>query len=158
MTNIIANIIGNVAPTIAKALDGPLTGSAVSFICNALGLPTDTSEAAIAQTIQNNPQALVELKKAELAFQQHLSDNQIELYKSTLADKDSARNMRTQLRDRFPDFLAFLIVMGFFSVIYLVWVKDMVPPDTKDLANVLFGIAGAKFSSVVDFYFGSSRE
>lgn len=151
-------LVAQAAPTIAQALGGPLAGSAVGFICNALGLPANTPEKDLEQTIQNNPNVVADLKKAEMDFKKHLDDNKIELSRLSMADKASARQMRIELKDIFPNILATVIVIGFFTVVYLVWEKDVVPPDTKDLANILFGVLAAKFSSIVDFFFGSSRD
>lgn len=151
-------LVSQAAPTIARALGGPLAGSAVSFICDALGLPPNTPEEKIEQKIKEDPNVIADLRKAELAFQQHLDDNKIELSRIVMADKQSARAMHLQLKDLFPNMLASVIVFGFFLVVYLVWEKDAVPPDTKDLANILFGVLAAKFSSIVDFYYGSSRD
>ena len=64
----IKGLIGTLAPTIGKALGGPLGGAAAQTIASVLGCKTD--EKSITTAIQAaTPEQLAEIKKAELDFQ-----------------------------------------------------------------------------------------
>jgi hypothetical protein len=106
-------ILGVAAPSIGAALGGPLGGLAGTFVSKALGV--DTDEAAL-EKLNTDPAALVALKQAELAFKQHLDDNQISLEQIAAADRDSARDRESQVRDNMPGRLAWLLIGGFIAV------------------------------------------
>ena len=52
--------------------------------------------------------------------------------------------------------LAFLIVIGFFVLLFLLSVKP-VPETNKDMFNILIGCLASAFAGIVGFYFGSSQ-
>ena len=52
--------------------------------------------------------------------------------------------------------IALLIVMGFFYILYHL-LSAPIPPENKDLVNVLLGVlSGTGFAAVISYYFGSS--
>lgn len=59
-------LIGKAAPTLATMLGGPLAGSAVGMIANALGQPGADQDDLI-NILEADPGRLVDLKEAELA-------------------------------------------------------------------------------------------
>jgi hypothetical protein len=81
-------IIGVAAPTIGGALGGPLGGLAGSFVSKALSV--DDEAAAVAK-LETDPGAMLALKSAELDFQKHLEDCNIELEQITADDRKDAR-------------------------------------------------------------------
>ncbi len=65
----IKGVVGTVAPVLATALGGPLAGTAVQAIAQALGLTDDATEAQVAQTLQKaTPEQLLAIKQADQAF------------------------------------------------------------------------------------------
>ena len=55
----------------------------------------------------------------------------------------------------FKYILGGLIVVGFFTMIYLL-IKSSVPEPNKDLLNLVVGALIGSFASVVGYFFGSS--
>jgi hypothetical protein len=55
----------------------------------------------------------------------------------------------------FKYILGGLIVIGFFTLLYLL-VKSSVPEPNKDLLNLVVGALIGSFASVVGYFFGSS--
>jgi|GEM_PF-3021682 len=53
MWNNLKGLIGNVAPTIATALGGPLAGGAVKLLTGALGLKDKATESQIMDAVAN---------------------------------------------------------------------------------------------------------
>jgi len=52
--------------------------------------------------------------------------------------------------------LALIIVVGFFFVLYAL-MNHGVPPENRDLVNILLGLLGGTgFAGVITYYFGSS--
>ena len=58
-------------------------------------------------------------------------------------------------KDKFQIALGALIVIGFFSLLILLSVVK-VPPENKDLLNIVVGGLIAAFATIVGYYFGSS--
>lgn len=58
-------------------------------------------------------------------------------------------------KDIFQYVLGGLIVIGFFTLLYLLAVSE-VPEKNKDLLNLVVGALIGSFASVVSYYFGSS--
>lgn len=55
--------------------------------------------------------------------------------------------------------LTYLITIGFFSiVIILFYGANTINPSEKDLISMLFGVLIGKWSTIIDFWFGSSRK
>lgn len=52
--------------------------------------------------------------------------------------------------------LAALIVLAFFGVVVLLVIKG-IPPENKDMFNLLLGALIAAFTAVVQYWFGSSK-
>lgn len=72
-------ILTSLAPTIAKALTGPLLGVATGWLAKKLGIP-DASLDAINNALNNmSPADQLRLKEMELEFQKFMADNGIKL-------------------------------------------------------------------------------
>ena len=59
-------------------------------------------------------------------------------------------------KDIFQYCLAAVIVSGFFFLVYFVFIKGL-PPENKDVAYLLVGAAIAVFTSVVNYFFASTK-
>lgn len=72
----LTDILQDVAPTIARALGGPLVGAAVSFLSSKLGVPAEQVEQAVAGM---SPADLVKMKELDYQFQQNMAEIGIKL-------------------------------------------------------------------------------
>ena len=52
--------------------------------------------------------------------------------------------------------LASLIVIGFFVLLYILTTTE-VPPENKDALNLVIGALIGSFTSIISYYFGSSK-
>jgi hypothetical protein len=150
-------LIGKEAPTIARALGGPLAGDAVEFLCKFFGLPTDSTKDDLIKQIQEGSLDALEMQKANLEYEKHLDDNKIEMRRLDAAELDSARKMRIDLKDNFPNFLASLVTVGFFAIFYIVW-QTAIPDINRSTIDMLIGALISRFGTVFDFYFGNSHK
>lgn len=157
------SIIGSVAPTIATALGGPLAGTAVNAVSQAvLGKPGGT-QAEIAEAVakSGNPEMLEKLKEAELQYAAKMKELGIDLEKIVVKDRMSARIREIALKDMTPKILALSYTMGYFLILYYLWRNGMPTFDNpnysvKDLINTLLGVLSAAQMSIISYYFGSS--
>jgi hypothetical protein len=149
-------LLGQIAPTIATALGGPLAGIAVKTLSAVLlghenGSQEDVSAAISAAT----PDQLVALKKIDADFKAHMKELDIDLERIAAGDRDSARQMQRETKDWVPKLLAIVITIGFFGI--LVWMLVMGMPQTgTEALLMMLGALGTAWTGVVNFYYGSS--
>lgn len=150
------NIIGTVAPMLGGALGGPLGGLAGRMVQDALGV--DSEAAAIAQ-LESDPDALLKLKQAEIAFDERMRELDIEETKLHADDRSDARLLGREKGTGFQMILSGLFLVGYFSLIYFFFTGRI----TSDLGEwergqlgILIGILTAAIPQILAYWFGSS--
>lgn len=149
-------LLGQVAPTIATALGGPLAGVAVRTLSNALFGHEDASEDQVSEALSNaTPDQLAAIKKIDADFKVQMKALDIDLERIAAGDRDSARQMQKETKDWTPKALAFFITFGFFGA--LVWIVVFGIPQTgTEVILMMLGSLSTSWTGVVQFYFGSS--
>ena len=136
---LLKTVVGAVAPTLGTALGGPMGGMAASMIADVLGVPNTPK--AIEKAVQNaTPEQMLELKKAEQAFELQMKELEVDVFKL-----ETARIM------------GILVVGGFMGYIFLVTLQ---PPEqnSEALINLVLGYLGGLASAIISFYFGASHK
>jgi hypothetical protein len=153
MKNLLKNIVGAVAPTLGTALGGPMGGMAANMIAEVLGVPNTPKsiEKAIAEA---TPEQMLELKKAEQAFEIQLKELDVDVFKLETEDKQDARGKFS--KDWTARIMGITVVGGFMGYIFLVTLQ---PPEqnSEALINLVLGYLGGLASAVISFYFGASH-
>ena len=149
-------LLGQVAPTIATALGGPLAGIAVKTLSSVLLGHENGSEDDVSAAIAGaTPDQLAALKKIDADFKAHMKELDIDLERIAAGDRDSARQMNMANKDWVPKALAVFITFGFFGV--LVWMLVFGLPKTgTEALLMMIGSLGTAFGGIVQFHFGSS--
>ena len=145
MKNMLKNVIGAVAPTLGTALGGPMGGMAANMIADVLGVP-NTPKAIEKAVAEATPEQMLELKKAEQAFEVQMKELEVDVFKLEVADTQDARGKFGK------DWTA----RGFLGYIFLVTLQ---PPEqnSEALINLVLGYLGGLASAVISFYFGASN-
>jgi len=152
----IGGLLGQVAPTIATALGGPLAGLAVKTISEAMFGHQDANESEVSAALMGaTPEQLQKLKETDATFKLKMKELDIDLERISAADRDSARNMQIHTNDWIPRVLAIMITVGFFGILVWMLLKGMPPTGTEALLMML-GALGTAWTGVVNFYYGSS--
>ena len=149
-------LLGQVAPTIATALGGPLAGIAVKTLSAVLlGHENGSEDDVKAAMSSASPDQLAALKKIDADFKAHMKELDIDLERIAAGDRDSARQMQRETKDWVPKLLAIVITIGFFGI--LVWMLVMGMPQTgTEALLMMLGALGTAWTGVVNFYYGSS--
>ena len=153
LKGILKNVVGSVAPTLGSALGGPLGGMASKVICDVLGC--ENNPKAIDKAIQEaSPEQMLELKKAEQAFEVQMKELDIDIFKLEVQDKQDARGKFS--KDWTARIMGIATVGGFLGYIFLVTLQ---PPEqnSEALINLVLGYLGGLASAVISFYFGASN-
>jgi len=149
-------LLGQIAPTIATALGGPLAGIAVKTLSNVLlGHENGSEEDVSAAIASASPDQLAALKKIDADFKAHMKELDIDLERIAAGDRDSARQMQRDTKDWVPKVLAIVITLGFFGILIWMLLNGMPKTGTEALLMML-GALGTAWTGVVNFYYGSS--
>ena len=150
---LIKNVVGAIAPTLGSALGGPLGGQAASVVAKVLGCDSDPK--SINTAIQQaSPEQMIELKKAEQAFEVQMKELEVDVFKLETQDGQDARNKFS--KDWTARIMGIAVVGGFMGYIFLVTLQ---PPEqnSEALINLVLGYLGGLASAVISFYFGASQ-
>lgn len=167
----------NIAPTIATGLGGPLAGTAVQALSNAITGKPDSSEVELAKMVSKglNPEQVAAIKKVDNDFALAMKEADIDLVKvnnahteAYLVDTQDARKNNAGNQNVF--IMGCVILLTFATVIalslygaYQVLTGGILPKDPALVAAVfgfigtLIGYSAANASQVISFYFGSSQ-
>jgi|TARA_R110000824_G_scaffold104083_1_gene246988 hypothetical protein len=151
---ILKSVVGAVAPTLGTALGGPMGGMAAKMISEVLGVPNTPK--AIDKAIQEaTPEQLLELKKAEQAFEIQMKELKVDVFKLETADIQDARGKFS--KDWTARIMGIVVVGGFMGYIFLVTIQ---PPEqnSEALINLVLGYLGGLASAIISFYFGASQK
>ena len=154
MKDMLKNLVGAVAPTIGTALGGPMGGMAANMISEVLGVPNTPK--SIQKAIQEaTPEQMLELKKAEQAFEVQMRELDVDVFRLEVADGQDARNKFS--KDWTVRIMGIAVVGGFMGYIFLVTLQ---PPEqnSEALINLVLGYLGGLASAVISFYFGASHK
>jgi len=58
---------------------------------------------------------------------------------------------------RFLKNMAYLVTLGFFAALFLLFMPWQLNGDEKNLLSMLVGMLASKWQTIIDFFFGSSR-
>jgi len=152
----IGGLLGQIAPTIATAIGGPVAGMAVKALAGALGLTQDASADDIQTAMMNaTPEQLAAIKKVDADFKVQMKELDIDLERIAAGDRDSARNMQMHTNDWIPRAMAIMVTFGFFGILTWLLTKG-VPPTGSETLIYMLGALGTAWTGIVQFYFGSS--
>jgi|TARA_A100001391_G_C5080120_1_gene279897 hypothetical protein len=150
---ILKNVVGAVAPTLGSALGGPMGGMAMNMIAEKLGVPNNPK--AVEKAIENaTPEQMIEIKKAEQAFDLQMKELDVDVFKMEVADGQDARKHFS--KDWTARIMGIAVIGGFLGYIFLVTIQ---PPEqnSEALINLVLGYLGGLASAVISFYFGASN-
>jgi hypothetical protein len=149
-------LLGQVAPTLATALGGPLAGLAVKTLSNVLLGNEEGSESDIAKAMQTaSPDQLAAIKQIDADFKVRMAELEIDLERISASDRDSARKREISVGDHTPKVLAAVITLGFFGILFWMFVYG-VPKNGNEALLLMLGALQTAFTGVIAYYFGSS--
>ena len=148
-------LLASLAPTVGKAIGGPMGGMAVKLVADKLGVSNTTDPAKLEKYIEDNPTSIELLQQAEDEFKKTLDERKIDLenFKVEVQDRQSAREIFGE--DPTPKIFAIISLLGFLFYIFRVTFRAEAVDDA--LANIILGYLGGLISGISAFFFGSSN-
>ena len=153
------SIVKTVAPVLGTAIGGPFGGMATKAITSALLGPDEAStgpalEAKLSAAIQNDPDALLKLKKADQDFDTRMKELDVDILQIDADDRASARTAQNTNKTWIVPILASVTTISFFLMVAWILAGEVTLDST--LLGIIIGTVGTKAEQVYNFYFGSS--
>lgn len=156
-------MVKTVAPAIGTALGGPFAGVATKFLADKLlgedaeGASQDDLEAKLEKLVKDgNPELLAKIKELDNTFKVQMKELGIKETGMYLADRSDSRQREIVLKDWTPRALAGAVTVGFFGILFtLIFVK--VEGTMLNVLNILLGSLGTAWTTILNYYFGSSK-
>jgi len=150
-------IVGAVAPALARALGGPLAGTAVAAIAKKVLGKDATQDEVAAALATATPDQLIKLKELDAEFAKQMADSGIALDKLEVDDRANARELRmVNQKDWVPNVLAMSLLIGLLTLTWFL-LNYETPAGNKEIIINLMGVLEGSLVTVMTFFFGSSR-
>jgi len=150
----VKGIIGGLAPSLGAALGGPVGGAAATMLADVLGC--DPTPQKIERAMQQaTPEQLMEIKKAELAFEARMAELEVDVF--ALETKDIQHARESFADDWTARAIALMCILMFGGYIFMVTIQ---PPEANDdgIVNLILGALTGASSTILAFYFGASNK
>lgn len=151
-------IVSKAAPLLGSVLGGPFASTAIALIAQVFGV-NSTDLNRLAGALTSSPDTAVKLKQLETDHADTLAKLAEQHFETATLDKQDARKL-AELEDasykRFLKFMAVLVTIGFFSVLFAVFLPLPISSEEKNLLSLLVGMLASKWQTIIDFFFGSS--
>ena len=149
-------LLASLAPTVGKALGGPMGGMAVKLVADKLGISNTTDPAKLEKYLEEHPESIALLQEAEREFFLTIQEREIDLdnFKMEMQDRKHSRDIFGD--DPTPKIFAIISLTGFLAYIFLVTFRG--PEDTDEATmNIILVYLGGLISGISAFFFGSSN-
>ena len=159
----IGKAVGKFAPILGTALGSPVAGGLISVVANQFGLGEDEvndNPELLMNAIKGDPDAQMKLLKIQTDHEATIEQIVLQRDLAHLADRADARSASvarakaTGKPDTFLNFLAVLVVLGFFGLTFTL--VNNPPEKMAEAVFILFGSVSTAFGAVIHFFFGSS--
>jgi hypothetical protein len=150
-------VIGQIAPSIATALGGPLAGTAVSYLSQVFFGHGNASAQELSEAMQSaSPDQLAALKQIDADFKAKMAQVGVDLQKIAVEDRKSARDMQKETKDWIPRALAICVTIGFFGILIYMLIFGL-PTTGNEALLLLLGALQTAWMGIIAFYFGASQ-
>ncbi len=150
----IMQVVKKSAPLLASVIGSPVAGVALSLIGNAFGVDGKDQQ-AIADAINKDPESAIKLRTLEYENAQMLAKIASTDYYTEVSDRVDARKYSSEYKD-FLRHMAYVITLGFFAALALMFLPIVVDNSEKELLSMLIGMLVSKWQTIIDFFYGSS--
>lgn len=150
------SIVSTIAPTIGTALGGPLGGVAMKFLADKF-TGGDTGEVED-YLLSASPEALKDLKTADMEFRKHMADLGVRLEEIASQDRSDARLLAREKGIKVQAGLSLGYTVGYFGTLgFFIMGWTQIDPAMNGMVTTLIGALGAAQLQILNFWFGSSR-
>lgn len=146
--------IGQYSPLLSSivATSNPIAGLILGGLSSLFGAdPTDSKD--LLSKISSDDAAAIKIKQYEIEMQKVLTQS----FALEVQDKANARDREIQLKDNTNRNLAYLVTIGFFAALFLLFYPQVQINETEqNLLSALIGMLASKWQTIIDYLFGTS--
>lgn len=151
-------IVATIAPTIATAFGGPMTGVATRFLAGAILGDKGATESDLETAILSaTPEILAKIKAIDSQFKSEMKKLDVDLERISVDDRKSARDLAKV--NMWPQILlSMLFVLGYFGLLVMLFSGSItIDNSIRDVSNILLGVLSAGIPMILRFWFGGSQ-
>lgn len=148
----VADLIGEAAPLLGTALGGPGGAAIGGMIASVLGV--ENKPKAIADTLKNNPDALLKLKAFELENRKNIREVTFKSLQAELNDKANARAAHKD--SRMPAIIVFMLTLMAAGLLWALFQFE-IPGSNQEVAFYLFGQVVTLWAASITYWVGTTR-
>lgn len=156
MNSTLQDVVGRVSPLLGAAVGAFIPGGSliVSALAHLFGAD-GTNEDELAQKISTDPEATLKLKQFELAHQEALLTAATQVRLASY-NREVEISKAAGKRDWVMEFIAVVMVLGFFGMCFIISFVPIVKTDTN-LLYLVIGQFSTGFISILSYYFGATN-
>lgn len=155
-------ILTQLAPTLATAMDGPFAGVATKYIQDGLSIDTSGSgsPAAVISELLNDPVNLEKLKRLDTSFDAEMKKLNVDVYsvKSTTnkAASQTSINLKPQAAISALFLVSYFLMLGAIFTVEISDTLNMKQGENSLMGElqILFGVLTAGVGQILSFWFG----
>ena len=150
--------IKTIAPVVASALGGPLSGMAVSAIGGLFGMtePTQDKIKAAIENGQLTGEQISGIRQLELKLKADEAERGFKYSELEFKDRDSARNMNIQTGAKTPAVLTWIIVAIVLGLEGMILFNGMPQGVSEIVTGRILGTLDMSLMMVLAFWFGTT--
>tara|TARA_R100000908_G_C3638033_1_gene75662 strand:- start:9 stop:479 length:471 start_codon:yes stop_codon:yes gene_type:complete len=154
----LGGLLKSLAPTIANAAGGPLSGMAVKMVAKKLGLPDTATANEIEDLVEREPDKAVMIKEADKDFKNKIKEMEIDLdsFKVEVEDRKHARE--TFKDDWTPKVFGVLALLLYGAYVLTVTIMPHDQNDETIISLVLGQLSGILGTMAAFWFSGSSTK
>jgi hypothetical protein len=157
----LGSILGSVIPGAGTAIGGAV-GLGIKALAGMLGITSQdpTADELNAALGPIDPETALKLKVADQTFTLEMSKVEMEELKIQLADVQNARSREIAMKGSNTTFysIGWIITLSFFGAIVLIIFKPLgIAGEMRDVLNMMLGYLASNFTTVVSYFYGSSK-
>lgn len=152
----LGGLLKSLAPTIASAAGGPMSGMAVKMLASKLKLPETATANEIEDLIEREPEKAVLVKQADKDFKSRIREMEIDLesFKTEVEDRKDARTKFSG--DMTPKIFCILALILYGAYVMAVTIMPHDQNDETIISLVLGQLSGILGTCAAFFYGGSN--
>ena|ERR1700761_622277 len=156
VTSKLLPLVSKAAPLLGNVLGTPFIGIGLSLLAKVFGVDAHDIE-ALTHAISSDPEADVKLKTLQNQHIEMLGKLANREYSLEVKDRMNARKNSVLYKD-FLRHMAYFVTCGFFGSVVILFLPLVLKPESRDLLSMLIGMLASKWQTIIDFFYGSSRQ
>src|SRR3990167_425432 len=153
----LGKVVSTAAPILGSVLNSVLPGSGliISGLKALFGVQSNDND-ELATAISNDPNAALKLAEFEITHRHDL-DQILANDRASARDRESEIVTATGKRDWVMEFIAIIMVMGFFGMCFIISFVPIAKTDTN-LLYLVIGQFSTGFITILSYYFGATKK